>query len=243
MSGEDVPWSKADRLRVAGAVAPQLRGQTRRTACRRVGIVNADGVVVGYTSLADVQKALLERHRIEIDVVDGVTPSEIICEGCGVPLPYKPRRKMCVRCRDGLCVDCENKLGSRCGRKKGRLRCRTCDLLHRSRLSEATIAAAADHCCPGCGVKLSDLRASHCRTCENGRRVGDAHPHSLEKKRPGISAEILARFSRGETYMAIGRELGVCRRSVARIVNRERAGELLDEPARRANRRARRETP
>lgn len=75
--------NKAQRLAVAGVVAPHLREQSDKAAKRRVARVDKDGNVVGYTTLAEVQRALLERQKIELEVIDGVRPKEIVCAQCG----------------------------------------------------------------------------------------------------------------------------------------------------------------
>jgi hypothetical protein len=67
-----VPMSKADRLAVAGVVAPFIREGATSYSLRRVARIDANGNVVGYTTLAAVQKVLLERHKIEIAVQPGI---------------------------------------------------------------------------------------------------------------------------------------------------------------------------
>lgn len=98
MSG---PRNKAERLALAGAVAPFLRDQSERAASRRVTRVDKDGNVVGYTTLAEVQQGLLRRHEIEIDVAPDERPREFFCQRCGLPSPMPERGaqpKHCSRC-------------------------------------------------------------------------------------------------------------------------------------------------
>jgi hypothetical protein len=82
-------WNKAERLAVASAVAPLLRSQGERALARRVARVDKDGKVVGYTTLAEVQKSLLRRREIELETVKGVRPKAVICENCGKDVPVK----------------------------------------------------------------------------------------------------------------------------------------------------------
>lgn len=76
-------WTKQERLVVAGAIAPYLRESKEKTKNRRVAVTDKDGKILRYTTLDEVQKKLLEAHALEIDVIDGERPKEVICELCG----------------------------------------------------------------------------------------------------------------------------------------------------------------
>ena len=105
----DDRWCKAERLAVAGAIAPRLRSQTESALRRRVSRVDINGNVVGFTTLAEVQKALLEKHKLEFDVFDGVKRTEIICELFGLPERIGPMavgKKRCDKCGIKRCPDC-----------------------------------------------------------------------------------------------------------------------------------------
>jgi len=109
-------WNKAQRLAVAAAVAPGLRSVSEKTASRRVAKVDKDGNIVGYTTLAEVQKALLEKQRIEFDVVEGVRPKEVVCQACGRirkvdrgPIPAVCRFGCDTRCST---VGCEGRISA-----------------------------------------------------------------------------------------------------------------------------------
>lgn len=110
--GDDGSWNKAMRLAVAGAVAPHLREQHERASRRRVARVDAAGNVVAYTTLAEVQKALLEQRRIELEVVEGIKAKEFFCERCGHPtrVARRQRRKRCDRCTFLKCSGCDKDL-------------------------------------------------------------------------------------------------------------------------------------
>lgn len=76
--------NKAERLAVAGQVAPTLREHGERARSRRVARVNERGDIVGYTTLAEVQRAQLARAKIELDVMGGgVRPAFVVCHACG----------------------------------------------------------------------------------------------------------------------------------------------------------------
>jgi hypothetical protein len=112
----DERWNKAERLAVAGVVAPALRGQAAETSKRRVARVDAAGNVVGYTTLAEVQAALVAKRGLEIQTVDGVRPSEALCERCGLPAKVRRASRVvgnvtrCERCTYLRCADCGKKL-------------------------------------------------------------------------------------------------------------------------------------
>jgi len=75
------PENRAERLALAGAVAPTLRAAQER----RIARVDADGNVVGYTTHKRLAESLLARQQIEIAVVEGVRPKTVMCEVCGLP--------------------------------------------------------------------------------------------------------------------------------------------------------------
>ena len=93
------PESRAERLALAGAVAPTLRAAQER----RIARVDADGNVVGYTTHKRLAESLLARQQIEIAVVEGVRPKTVMCEVCGLPAKVTkmgPITKGHKRCRD-----------------------------------------------------------------------------------------------------------------------------------------------
>jgi hypothetical protein len=111
VSGRDIgdpspgAMSKAERLALAGAIAPILRDQGQDAFERRVTLLDKDGKVVGYRTLAEVQMGLLRRKQIEFEVADGVRPTKVVCEQCGklfAPRPGKLRKV----CPDGCNVQC-----------------------------------------------------------------------------------------------------------------------------------------
>lgn len=121
--GEDMRMNKAKRLAIAGVVAPFLREGADKALKRRVARVDAEGRVVGYTTLAEVQKALLERATIELAVQPNTPPRETICRVCGrlFSLPAWKRRppKECDACNPRVLREVtKNKKASRRSRKQ-----------------------------------------------------------------------------------------------------------------------------
>jgi hypothetical protein len=136
-------WNKAERLAVAGAVAPRLRSQDDKTKSRRVALVDKDGKVTGYTTLAQVQKSLLKAREIELDVQDGVRPKEVLCKHCGKTVKVPPKGGKCGQpptvCIDGCRQTCSesgcNKSvtrgAARSSARAGRaIRCLSCATKH-----------------------------------------------------------------------------------------------------------------
>lgn len=99
---EPAQRTRAERLAIAGVIAPVVRGQSEQAAARRIYRVDAEGKVVGVTTLAAVQNAVLLAHRLEFDVLDGVRPDTTFCEKCGLPIkPLRNSGKLPKRCRHG----------------------------------------------------------------------------------------------------------------------------------------------
>lgn len=128
------PRNKAERLAVAGAVAPSLRRNAERAQARRVARVDAGGNVVGYSTLADVQRSMLERAKIEIAVADGRTPERYVCSRCNLIRRFRRGQnrevKICEDCRVVTCVSCGADLHARAAylrtASKGASRCVDC---------------------------------------------------------------------------------------------------------------------
>lgn len=102
--------TKAERLSVAGAVAPTLRSQSERTRTRVVKVYDqATGEVVRHATLADVQRGILETAKIELDVADGKKKTKDVCRSCGglmfMPKRGKPRLR-CDACKFPPCRGC-----------------------------------------------------------------------------------------------------------------------------------------
>jgi len=127
--------TKAERLVVAGAVAPALRASPTKHA--RVTVVNVEGQIVGYTTRADLQKQILARAKIELDVVEGHRPDKTVCDVCGrinVVQRIGQPRKRCEPCRKMIWTTC-----GRCGRGRwNRTHTKMCPDCHREVRAERT---------------------------------------------------------------------------------------------------------
>lgn len=109
MKEED--WNKAQRLAVAGLVAPVLRNRSIEAHKRRVGRLDRDGNVVGYTTLAKVQEALLLKKKIELEVQPDIHQKDVLCENCGKPVRLRHKATAQKRCDECAILTCS------CGKK------------------------------------------------------------------------------------------------------------------------------
>jgi hypothetical protein len=150
-------WSKAERLAVAGAVAPALRSAARETSTRRVARVDVEGNIVGYTTLAEVQKALLERHKIEIELQPDKRPKEFICERCGKPSKVPKLGVVPKRCKPCKLTTC-----SACGNQKPARRYYKSTLCHPCYRRQGPRKPRPQ--CQACGVEVV-RRAKKCTAC------------------------------------------------------------------------------
>ncbi len=231
--------NKAERLAVAGYVAPRMRGDSERTASRRVARVDKDGKVVGYTTLAEVQKALLRARAIEIEVVDGTRPDEAICERCGLPAKVRARARVeggtirCDKCTFLSCPDCKKPL-PRCysapsmmAKGDGEKVCRPC----RAKRTKAALPV-----CSGCAKRLSrnsewQYRKNNgpdmplrCAACSRDARRLSCPTCAVCSKQLHASARYRARTKSGKPPMCSDCYTGDARAEVARA-------KMADDPA------------
>src|SRR5690348_3965150 len=83
---EQVPekWNKAERLAVAGALAPNLRANSDRLSRRVVHTWNQQtGEVTRHLTGVEAVEGILRTAEIEFDVRDGARPKNVVCEFCG----------------------------------------------------------------------------------------------------------------------------------------------------------------
>jgi hypothetical protein len=188
MNGEDLrPANRAERLALAGAVAPRVRSQSDRAAMRRVARVNAEGKIVGYTTLAEVQKALLERERIEMETVDGVRPKGKICEQCGKPTRVGGSGKLpsiCRDCRRRPCVDCGKRLSQGATyaalKEKREMLCLLCTRRRKRKPPSK---------CVDCGKALGQRRSKRCALCNRAHGPKGAAMKGSRHKRKRRTAQ------------------------------------------------------
>lgn len=189
-------WNKIERIAVAGHAAPRLRAQSEETIKRKVHLVDKDGNVVRYASVAEVQAGLLRRRDIEFDVTDNVKPKTKICTSCG--RTFAPQSRTGRRCRSCLhpnCADCGKPLpfaGTQV-KKKRDVRCFDCSMAFKK-------ANAKYPTCEGCGVQLKNYTAKECRPC----RVNRMRPPDVSCKACGAAlstkGRVKARAGTGTGY-------------------------------------------
>lgn len=168
---------KAERLAIAGAVAPVLRSQSEAAAKRLVKVYNqvADPeakTVVRVVTLADVQEGVLRRAGIELDVQAGFVPADFVCKRCGdtnrTPPGLKKAPEMCKQCADDV--------------RPLEFTCKVCKLVFPAPVQLKGLLPA---CCEGC-------RQTHCagfdgHECEEkppSRKVFQAWAIQVRKGRP-----------------------------------------------------------
>lgn len=116
------PRSLAEKLAVAGAVAPVLR--QRASKGRKVILTDANGKPVKEATDVDVAMGLLRRADIDFSVQPGERPKWVRCRLCGLPVEVKSMgivRRRCIR--KGSCVDCGRPLSPRSGDCQSGPRC------------------------------------------------------------------------------------------------------------------------
>lgn len=126
--------SKAERLAIAAAVAPELRRQhAEGRRLRPVKLVDEDGNVVRVATLAEVQDGIMKRAGVEFEVAEGARPKRVACRACRSFFDASQRKTgsvpvVCSECR--LCVDCGAPLSDRGRRRRwsagGGRRCLRC---------------------------------------------------------------------------------------------------------------------
>ena len=72
-----------ERLRLAGKVAPRMRGATESLRKRRWSVENPEGAVVGETTPEEFWQSLVKAEKLSLDVGPGVRPKAVSCRYCG----------------------------------------------------------------------------------------------------------------------------------------------------------------
>lgn len=159
-------WNKVTKLAVAAEVAPVVRAQAETALTRRVARVDEDGNVLGYVTVTDLQKSLLRRHEIEIEVIQGVRPKAVLCKQCGKPVQVEVRRgrlpETCAACRNPPCVTCGVPVVKQYGKSA-----RCVDCYKKERLAKAKPKTLCIDCQkPVAGVRPSSHdKPVRCRDC------------------------------------------------------------------------------
>jgi len=166
---------KVENLAIAGYVAPRMRSQPESVRMRRVGRLDKDGNVIGYTTVEEMNKALLRRQEIEFDVADGVRPKATICKACGVILPVKkglPVRDKCKNCRYRKCEVCKQTLSYKHHSSGAKYCSRTCSYPARRK-------HPINHC-TDCKKQLGRHAANGVRRCIDCHRSQAKHPKEVK---------------------------------------------------------------
>jgi hypothetical protein len=117
----DEKLTKAERLAIAGVVAPSVRASAEVSARRRVHVVDVHGNVVRQITGLEAQKAVLRHAGIEFDVLVGKSGVTLaICETpeCARLFQIRARGRQkrptrCPLCRSGVCSSCKKVSASR----------------------------------------------------------------------------------------------------------------------------------
>lgn len=179
MLADDGKLNRAERLAAAGAVAPTLRNQDEKARSRRVARIDSDGNVVGYTTLEEVQKALIRRDLVEFDVSGGERPSRLVCPECGSVMLAKRKgkeRSRCDACTHPRCLGCGVRARSiKPAGTRDSYQCNACVLKdRRSAAKEPTFAVCAD-----CGADKARSSSQRCRDCAS-RAMRETVRHRCE---------------------------------------------------------------
>lgn len=162
--------SKAERLAIAGAIAPRMRETEELARTRRVRLYNQQtGEETGSATLADARAGILKRAGIELETRPGVRPSQVLCLSCRNLFKTRPgpTPKYCHTCKAPKCKRCDAQLKAAPSLKKGRRRglCFACWRVSRK---ENT---ARSRTCSDCGGPTSAALSKRCRDCYAKRRT------------------------------------------------------------------------
>lgn len=101
--------NKAQRLEIAAAIAPSIRGASDKALVRRFHIVKADDPTwtpISQATGKEALRGLAKLHEIEHAVAEGVRPKEIVCEVCGNLVPVCGSGQLPKRCAETCAVFC-----------------------------------------------------------------------------------------------------------------------------------------
>jgi hypothetical protein len=174
--GTPTTWNKATRLAVAGVIAPVLRSSTD-VALRRVGKLDAKGNVVGYTTLGEVQKALLLERQIELSTADGVRPKEVMCRNCGKDVSVLAKGTPPLVCREGCDHTCAT---SKCRRKVKP------EVAHAAALAFVKRGEKVPTYCPRCHEKRKPKSEWKCSHCRSARHTWPRCPDNPDNRRRAV---------------------------------------------------------
>ena len=199
---------KVERLSVAAAVAPVLRGQAEAVKKRRIYLTSPGGEVTGVTTNEELQASMLLRARIEFDVSEGVRETHRDCALCGKPFAIEGKSnniRTCDGCRtrqtkcagDG-CEAVPPRLAATArevAKRKGRpwmcAACRYKDPEYRAKVAEAARRKAQDPEYRAKHAEAARRKAQdpeyRAKQAENLRRAREAK-RAKNEQRPGAAS-------------------------------------------------------
>lgn len=147
----------ASKFEIAARIAPVLR--RREGASRKLHLVGKDGKPTRATTDVEYRHGVLKRLGIELALLPGKRPTQIVCETCRSVVTVKKRGTVptrCASCRYGRCSDCGADLGrdvAHRARKDGKTpRCKAC---RKRRTAEKVLGrAATEAVCMTCKAAL-----------------------------------------------------------------------------------------
>jgi AraC-like DNA-binding protein len=221
------PRNKVERLVVAGAVATSLRSNHERLARRRIYRVDGEGKVVGVTSADVVARSVLARKRIEIDVIDGQRPSEVMCNACGLPFVVENRRgAIRRRCKPCERLDAKERSLAAKGREPRPPRCEV-DVKRARQLLRGGMSRikVAQELCISPSTLARALRYAWSVSVSLGTKAGIARARAQGTRIGRPSRELDVRRAReliasGLSTAATARELRVSGSTLARALRR-----------------------
>ena len=93
--------TEAQRLELAGYIAPALRRVKAEAMQRRVTIVHKDGSTKPGV-LGDALKGLAKIHELEHAVAEGQRPKVVVCQDCGRTVSVNFNGVVPSRCKEGV---------------------------------------------------------------------------------------------------------------------------------------------
>lgn len=175
------PRTLAEKLAVAGAVAPVIR--QRAGSGRKVVLTDADGKPVRETTDVEVAMGLLRRADIDFSVQPGKRPTMVKCSACPMLFEAPRKGRITKRCHvcafEGRCPlrsvlarrrpVCASSLSSERGCVPEYVeRCRANKRASSARARAARIAAGI---CVQCGKAPGHEGARRCKSCKDKRRT------------------------------------------------------------------------
>lgn len=105
-------FSRAERLRIAGRIAPIVRDAAYKGRSRVIKVVGRDGAIIRTIDSAELNAKLRERAGIEFDTISPRLATRLACIWCQSVFSAEPNRRagrvrrICPECLDMPCATC-----------------------------------------------------------------------------------------------------------------------------------------